>query len=88
VTIEGLADINGGPSDLQQSFLDHGSVQCGFCTPGMVVASEALLSETLSPTRAEIREAISGNLCRCTGYQQIINAIEDTAETRRKGKGD
>ncbi len=83
VTIEGLANSDGGPSDLQQAFLDHGSVQCGFCTPGMVVASEALLSETLTPTREEIREAISGNLCRCTGYQQIVNAVEDTAEKRR-----
>lgn len=87
-TIEGLSNHDGGPSDLQQAFLDHGSVQCGFCTPGMVVAGEALLLETLDPTRWEIREAISGNLCRCTGYQQIINAIEDTAEARRKGKGD
>ena len=83
VTIEGLANSDGGPSDLQQAFLNHGSVQCGFCTPGMVVASEALLSETLTPTREEIREAISGNLCRCTGYQQIVNAVEDTAEKRR-----
>ncbi len=83
VTIEGVAGEDGGPNDLQQAFLDHGSVQCGFCTPGMVMAGEALLSENLAPSRDEIREALSGNLCRCTGYQQIITAVEDTAQQRR-----
>ncbi len=83
VTIEGVALQDGSPNDLQQAFLDHGSVQCGFCTPGMVMAGEALLAETLSPTRDEIREGLSGNLCRCTGYQQILTAIEDTAQQRR-----
>lgn len=82
ITIEGLAQNDGSPNDLQQAFLDHGSVQCGFCTPGMVIAGEALLSQTLTPSRAEIREAIAGNLCRCTGYQQILSAIEDTAQKR------
>jgi aerobic carbon-monoxide dehydrogenase small subunit len=58
-------------------------VQCGICIPGMVLAGEALLLETLTPTRAEIRTALAGNLCRCTGYQQIVDAIEATAEQRR-----
>lgn len=83
VTIEGVSTPQGGPNDLQQAFLDHGSVQCGFCTPGMVLAGEAILKETLTPSRKEIREAISGNLCRCTGYQQIVDAIEDTANRRK-----
>lgn len=82
VTIEGVALEDGAPNDLQDAFLTHGSVQCGFCTPGMVMAGEALLAQTLSPSRAEIREALSGNLCRCTGYQQILSAIEDTAQHR------
>lgn len=83
VTIEGVALPDGSPNDLQQAFLDHGSVQCGFCTPGMVMAGEVLLSETLTPSRDEIRAGLSGNLCRCTGYQQILTAIEDTAQKRR-----
>jgi carbon-monoxide dehydrogenase small subunit len=84
VTIEGIAYEDGSPNDLQQAFLNHGSVQCGFCTPGMVMASEVLLMDTLEPSRDQIREAISGNLCRCTGYQQIVGAIEETARHRAK----
>lgn len=83
ITIEGVRGADGGPNDLQQNFIDHGAVQCGYCIPGMVLAGEALLSKTLAPTRADIREAISGNLCRCTGYQQIVDAIEATAADRR-----
>lgn len=82
VTIEGVSLPDGGPNDLQQAFLDHGATQCGFCTPGMIIAGEALLLRTLTPTREEIRQAISGNLCRCTGYQQIVDAIEATAKQR------
>jgi aerobic carbon-monoxide dehydrogenase small subunit len=82
-TTEGLVADDGSPNDLQQAFLDHGAVQCGYCIPGMVIAGEALLHQTLTPTRMEIRQAISGNLCRCTGYQQIVDAIEDTASERR-----
>lgn len=82
-TIEGIHASDGGPTDLQQAFLDHGAVQCGYCTPGMVVAAEALLTINPNPTRTEIREGISGNLCRCTGYQQIVNAIDATAAIRR-----
>ena len=74
VTIEGLSE--GEKLDpIQESFLRHGALQCGFCTPGMVMASKALLNENPNPTMAEAREAISGNLCRCTGYQHIIDAI-------------
>jgi carbon-monoxide dehydrogenase medium subunit len=82
-TIEGIRGPDGGPNDLQQSFIDHGAVQCGFCIPGMVLAGEALLATNAQPTRAEIRQAIAGNLCRCTGYQQIVDAIEATAKKRR-----
>ena len=85
VTIEGLHDGAGGLSDLQQAFLEFGAVQCGFCTPGMVVAGEALLRKNPHPTREEIRRAIAGNLCRCTGYQQIVDAIE-AAAVRREGE--
>ena len=81
-TIEGVRGSDGGPNDLQQSFIDQGAVQCGFCIPGMVLAGEALLATNSRPTRAEIRQAIAGNLCRCTGYQQIVDAIEATAVRR------
>lgn len=87
-TIEGLRSSEGGPNDLQQAFLDHGAVQCGFCTPGMIVAGEALLRRNPAPTREEIRRAISGNLCRCTGYQQIVDAIEATARLRAEARGE
>ena len=74
VTIEGLSE--GEKLDpIQESFLRHGALQCGFCTPGMIMASKALLDANPNPTLAEAREAISGNLCRCTGYQHIIDAI-------------
>jgi xanthine dehydrogenase iron-sulfur cluster and FAD-binding subunit A len=81
-TIEGIRGPAGGPNDLQQAFIDQGAVQCGFCIPGMVLAGEALLAVNAQPTRAEIRQAIAGNLCRCTGYQQIVDAIEATARKR------
>jgi len=82
-TIEGIHGPDGGPSDLQVAFLEHGAVQCGFCTSGMIIAAEALLRRNLSPTRDEIRRGISGNICRCTGYQQIVDAIAAAAEARR-----
>jgi aerobic-type carbon monoxide dehydrogenase small subunit (CoxS/CutS family) len=81
-TIEGLRAPGGGPNDLQENFIDYGAVQCGFCIPGMVLAGEALLSTNPRPSRTEIRQAIAGNLCRCTGYQQIVDAIEATAAQR------
>ncbi len=89
VTIEGIHAEDGGPNDLQQAFIEYGAVQCGFCIPGMVLAGEALLNSNINPTRAEIREAIAGNLCRCTGYQQIVDAIQATALKRQeKGRRD
>jgi aerobic carbon-monoxide dehydrogenase small subunit len=84
VTIEGVRGADGGPNDLQQNFIDHGAVQCGYCIPGMVLAGEALLATNIAPSRDDIREAIAGNLCRCTGYHQIVDAIEATAESRRE----
>jgi xanthine dehydrogenase iron-sulfur cluster and FAD-binding subunit A len=75
VTVEGLAQ-EGRPHPLQESFLDHDAVHCGFCTPGMLLSAKALLDWNPRPTEAEIRTAISGNLCRCTGYQQIVQAIQ------------
>ena len=82
VTIEGVCLPDGSPNDLQEAFISYGAVQCGFCTPGMVLAGEALLATNPAPTRTQIREAIAGNLCRCTGYQQIVDAIEQTALAR------
>ncbi len=79
VTVEGLA--NGVKlTPLQQSFLDHGAFQCGFCTPGMLLSATALLSENQTPTMEEIRERINGNICRCTGYNSILRAIRAVAE--------
>lgn len=77
-TIEGVDD-GGQLHPLQEAFIEHGAAQCGFCTPGIVLSSLALLRETPSPTRAEIQEALSGNLCRCTGYIQIIEGIQSVA---------
>jgi len=82
ITIEGIHDEDGNPNDLQRNFIDKGAVQCGFCTPGMVIAGEALLATKAEPSRLEIREALAGNLCRCTGYMQIVDAIETTAKGR------
>ncbi len=83
ITIEGIHGPDGGPNDMQENFITYGAVQCGICIPGMVVAGEALLMRNPRPTRAEIRDALAGNLCRCTGYQQIVDAIEATARGRR-----
>ncbi len=78
-TIEGVA--NGATlHPLQVAFIDHGAIQCGFCTPGMVLSGMALLEANPDPTEAEIRVAISGNLCRCTGYQKIVEAVADAAD--------
>ncbi len=83
ITIEGIHAPGGGPNDMQQNFIDSGAVQCGFCIPGMVMAGEALLMHNPEPAREEIRVALAGNLCRCTGYQQIVDAIQVTAAQRR-----
>jgi len=82
VTIEGLSS-DGALHPIQQAFVDHDAIQCGFCTPGMIMAAYALLKHTPSPTREEIRRGIEGNLCRCTGYLPIIDAIEDAARRMR-----
>jgi aerobic-type carbon monoxide dehydrogenase small subunit (CoxS/CutS family) len=74
ITVEGLAKGN-QLSPLQRAFLDHGSFQCGFCTPGMLMSSTALLAENSKPTKEEIKEGIDGNICRCTGYNSIIRAV-------------
>jgi carbon-monoxide dehydrogenase small subunit len=78
-TIEGLAQ-NGRLHPIQRSFVDRGAIQCGFCTPGMILSAKALLDENPKPTETEIRTAISGNLCRCTGYQKIVQAIQEAAK--------
>jgi carbon-monoxide dehydrogenase small subunit len=84
VTVEGLAPDPEGLSVLQDSFWEMHGLQCGYCTSGMLIAAHALLLRTLEPTDAEIREAIGGNLCRCTGYKQIIDAIK-LAASRLQG---
>jgi len=78
-TIEGIGSRE-SLHPLQKSFIDHGAIQCGFCTPGILMSSKALLGKNSNPTKGEIQEAISGHLCRCTGYQQIIEAIESLGE--------
>lgn len=85
ITIEGLAKPSGELHPLQKAFVEHGGVQCGFCTPGMIMAAVDLLSRNPDPTDAEIRHAIEGNFCRCTGYQNIVAAIRQAAETTRSG---
>jgi carbon-monoxide dehydrogenase small subunit len=84
LTIEGVAAGN-ELHPIQQAFVDQGAVQCGFCTPGMVLSTKALLDETLEPTRDEIKTALAGNLCRCTGYVKIIDAVQAAATAMRKG---
>ena len=82
LTIEGLSD-GGEIADLQETFRDRNALQCGYCTPGMLMAAQDLLTHHADPSRAEIREHLSGNYCRCTGYQAIIDAVESTARMRR-----
>jgi len=82
-TVEGLAR-DGKLSPLQQAFIEQGAIQCGFCTPGMLLSAQALLDKTPEPTEEEVRHAISGNLCRCTGYHKIVKAILDVAQRRKE----
>lgn len=83
-TVEGLSAPDGSLSDIQRNYVDKGAVQCGFCTPGFVVSTTALLNKNSNPSKEEIRRGLSGNLCRCTGYQKILDAVEATVEQRRK----
>lgn len=83
-TIEGVSD-SGEIAALQGAFLERNAAQCGFCTPGMLLAAAALLQETPSPSRDEIREYLSGNYCRCTGYQAIVDAVEAAAAAQERG---
>jgi len=85
VTVEGLARPDGRLSILQDSFCEAHGLQCGYCTPGMLIAAQALLNANPRPTEAQIRDAIGGNLCRCTGYQQIVDAIALAAERMAEG---
>ncbi len=85
MTIEGLADAKGGLHPIQKAFVDHGAVQCGFCTPGMVLSAKALLDQNPDPTEREVKEALAGNLCRCTGYVKIVEAVLAAAEVLRSG---
>ena len=84
LTIEGMAAPDGTLHPLQQAFIDAGAIQCGFCTPGMVLTAHAFLLKNAHPTREQIRHAIQHNLCRCTGYQQIIDAVEKAAVHYRR----
>lgn len=80
-TIEGVAPL-GAPDDVQRAFVEAGAVQCGFCTPGLVMATHALLERSPQPSEMEIREELSGNVCRCTGYGRIIDAVQRVAVSR------
>jgi carbon-monoxide dehydrogenase small subunit len=82
LTIEGLAEAGGDLHPIQKAFVEHGAVQCGFCTPGMVMSAKALLDENPKPSEEEVRTAIAGNFCRCTGYVQIIEAIMAASKGR------
>lgn len=83
-TIEGITQADGTLADIQAAYVEAGAVQCGFCIPGMVLSSENLLQHNPQPSRAEIRRGLSGNMCRCTGYQKIVDAVEVTAHRRNE----
>jgi carbon-monoxide dehydrogenase small subunit len=83
LTIEGLKPPQ-GLHPLQQAFVDKGAIQCGFCTPGMILSASSLLKQKPNPTEAEIRTALSGNLCRCTGYQKIVEAVQSVSERDKR----
>ncbi|MSP97768.1 MAG: (2Fe-2S)-binding protein [Betaproteobacteria bacterium] len=83
-TIEGLALPDGTPGALQDAFCEAHGLQCGYCTPGMIIAAHALLESNPTPSEAQIRDAIGGNLCRCTGYRQIVDAVQFAAQKKAK----
>ena len=85
ITIEGMTSEK-GVHPIQQAFLDEGAVQCGFCIPGMVLSAKVLLDKKPQPSKEDIRESISGNLCRCTGYNKIASAIEKASKTMKEGE--
>jgi aerobic carbon-monoxide dehydrogenase small subunit len=85
-TIEGLEASDGTLHAIQQAFIEHGAIQCGFCTPGMILSAKALLDENPHPSEMDVRGAISGNLCRCTGYQKIVEAIRAAGEKKGEGR--
>jgi len=85
-TVEGLAKPDGSMSALQDAFCETHGLQCGYCTPGMLIAAQGLLNSNPNPTEEQIRDAIGGNLCRCTGYQQIVEAVELAARRLREAK--
>ena len=82
-TIEGVADGR-DLHPIQESFVNNGAIQCGFCTPGMILSAKSLLAKNPNPTEAEIRTAISGNLCRCTGYQKIVESVQEASRAMKK----
>jgi carbon-monoxide dehydrogenase small subunit len=86
VTVEGLSRPD-SPHPVQRALVEHGGIQCGFCTPGMVVASVALLEDNPCPTEADVRQALAGNLCRCTGYKKIVEAVLSAAAAPTPGVG-
>ncbi len=83
-TIEGMVQEGGALHPIQQAFVDHGAVQCGFCTPGMIMSAKGLLDRNPHPTEYDIKHEMSGNICRCTGYKKIIEAVEAAAEVWSK----
>ena len=83
VTIEGLQKSGTELDEIQKAFVDNGGIQCGFCTPGMIMSTKSLLDLNPSPTSEDIKTALAGNLCRCTGYVQIIESVEDAAKRRK-----
>jgi len=86
-TIEGLAAADGSMHPVQAAFIEHGGLQCGFCTPGMILSAAAFLADDPDPTEARVREALAGNLCRCTGYQSIVKAVmAGAAHLRQTGR--
>ena len=86
LTVEGLAESDGSLSPLQKAFIKHGAIQCGYCTPGMLMSAAALLYENPDPTEEEIRTAIAGNLCRCGDYSAISRAVKEAAAVLRRAK--
>lgn len=85
ITIEGLENTDGTLHPVQEAFVESGAVQCGYCTPGMVMSTIALLEKHPEPTEQEVREGLTGNLCRCTGYQKIFEAVQIASKKMRRG---